>query len=302
MFALRGTSIEFEQSTNLRRALDEGVDAVIIGDSTLHYRDERDTDHRNIVEMLRGFVPSLSFVRLSNGAYMPDVYAPFCRRIARDARPPKIVILEVNMRSFSPVWDMRPMNQFEKEKITLAFHNTPYQFLLRPLMALKAFNFDVVTQKEYLEHPVTSGGDIVGQVKDFDNDSFNTFSEENLQKKFTLSYMYDLHAEHRKIQSIVECIEALKTVGVRTLFYITPVDWEAGVESLGTDFTTQLQRNVRVVEQAIQQHGGEVVDLSQLLSSADFNWRVDLYPNEHLAQRGRAIVAERLSHEVVSGK
>jgi hypothetical protein len=68
------------------------------------------------------------------------------------------------------------------------------------------------------------------------------------------------------------------------------------------DFTTQLQRNVRVVEQAIQQRGGEVVDLSQLLSSADFNWRVDLYPNEHLAQRGCKILAERLSHEVASGK
>jgi len=295
VFALRGADVHFAQNETLQQSLKDGVDVVFFGDSTLYFPAERDTDHRNTVTMVQDLAPSLSILQLYNGGYNPDVYASFSRSMARSGHPPKTAVFVINMRAFSPGWDMRPMYQFQREKTILAFTNTSYRFLLRPLMVFKAFDLNPVKQKDYLELPVMNGDQIVGKVKDFDNDSFNTFSEENLQKKMIFSYMYDLDPGHRKVVSIIECIEALDAAGTRMLFYITPVDWQTGVEGVGEGFTSQLQKNIRVIEQVIQTHGGEVLDLSRLLPSEDFNWRVDLYPNGHLAQEGREKLANRLA-------
>lgn len=299
LFASRGAGVHFAQNETLQQSLNEGVDVVFIGDSTLYFPAESDTDHRNTVTMLHDLTPSLSIVQLYNGGYNPDVYASFSRSMARSGHPPKTAVFVINMRAFSPGWDMRPMYQFQREKTILAFSNTPYRFLLRPLMVFKAFDLNPVKQADYIELPVTNGDQIVGKVIDFDNDSFNTFSQDNLRKKTIFSYMYDLDPEHRKILSIIECIDALEAAGVRTLFYITPVDWQTGVESVGEGFVPQLQKNIRTVEQAIQEHGGEVLDLSRLVPTEDFNWRVDLYPNGHLAQNGREKLANLLARWLV---
>jgi hypothetical protein len=187
------------------------------------------------------------------------------------------------------------MYQFEREKTILAYDSAGLTFLLKPLMVLKAFNFNPIDNQTYLESPVVVDGATLGNVWSFTNSSFNEFSEENLRKRFIFHYMTDIPPTHRKLLSLADCAETLGGAGVRSLFYISPIDMETASMSVGPDFVAKVERNVALLRQSIESHGGECLDLSAFIEAKDFGWREDVYPNEHLSENGRARIAVRLA-------
>ena len=82
------------------------------------------------------------------------------------------------------------------------------------------------------------------------------------------------------------------------MFYITPIDYEAGEHSLGRQFSKRVGQNIVVLQSEMAKGGCSVLDLSNLLSSDAFDWRADLAPNEHLNFKGRKRLAAKISETI----
>ena len=108
------------------RAVSGKMDIVFFCDSTNFVYSMQDTDQRTISQMLQGLISEREILTIDHGAFSMDIYLAFCNYIIRSGNKPNVVIISVNMRSFSPAFDQRPNWQFEEERF---FLNYP---LLRP--------------------------------------------------------------------------------------------------------------------------------------------------------------------------
>jgi hypothetical protein len=146
--------------------------------------------------------------------------------------------------------------------------------------------------------PVYNGDQQVGIVKDFEKVLSEDPTSENVANSFIYFYLYQLNADHRKLQSMVELVELYQTNGVDVIFYISPIDYQIGEHYFGEKFTEQVAQNVAVITAALQEKDAVLLDLSFSLTSDFFNWIG--YPNEHLNEKGRNFIAQRLSQELSS--
>jgi len=283
----------------LERRLREGVDVVYMADSSNRAYSPQDTDRRPISTMLADELGGAPLAAIGHDAYQMDVYLAYCRFITRQVRPPAAVVIPVNMRTFSASWDLRPAWQFEKERFVLAgpFRRSIYQALYKPLGVFKAVKPSEVSPQEYYDSPVYDGAEKVGVVRDFDNPSYRNVTGERIARKLVFHYMYELAPEHRKVRSMVEIPRLLAARGVRSIFYVTPIDHETGRRYLGERFSQRLEANVALVLSLLQAEGAETLDLSTALGAGDFCWK-PYYPNEHINQRGRSLVARRLARTI----
>ena len=113
---------------------------IYLGDSSLFTSTPQDKDKRSIPEMLQELLPQYSMGSIMHEAYNLSNYLHFCRYMIRKEYRPKIVIVPITMRTFSPHWDMRPSWQFEKEKLFLLCNNSVLLHIFyKPLAILKLF-------------------------------------------------------------------------------------------------------------------------------------------------------------------
>ncbi len=273
------------------------ADIIYFGDSTINWAAKDDVNQESMPGLLQRLLPQNRVVKITHASYQMDVYEAYAEYMVRREYRPKVVIIPINLRSFSPEWDLQPLWQFEKEKLTLAMKDTFWMKFYKPLCVFKYFE-PRRTRFEYEQAAVFDGDNFVGRVRDFDNADFRIFSDENMKKKLTFRYMYPLTAEHRKIKSLLHTAELFKAQGIDAIFYITPVDWQTIQKYLGQNSTARIAQNVAVIKNALALQRLDVLDLSLTLSTEDFSWRQDgqgpYYPNEHLKLRGRLIVVKNL--------
>lgn len=284
----------FNEFTRLNIHLAKKTDIVFLGDSSVYTVIPADNDKQTIAEMVDGMMPGLTLVEISHAAYHMELYLEFCRYISRQANRPKIVIIPINMGTFSAEWDMRPEYQFEKEKIILrgGFKKHLVLAFSKPLAVFK-YNFFPITRKEYLEAPVFRGGEQVGKVEDFNHSGFKQFTRQNIKKKIISRYMYTLKQEHRKVKALVEVAEVLKRCNIRALVYIVPVDHETCDSYFPGEFNSRLTGNVELIRSLLAARGIKLLDLSSALPADVFVY--GNYPDEHVKENGRRRVAERIS-------
>jgi hypothetical protein len=278
------------------RAVSGNMDIVFFCDSTNFAYSVQDTDRRSISEMLQDKVPDRQIITIDHGALNMDMYLAFCRYIRRSGGRPNAVILCLNMRSFSPVWDRRPNWQFEKERFLL---NHPLlRPFYKPLGVFKAISANEISMEQYNATKVYCDEDAVGTVQEFEFIGLdpNTATEEHVRKTIILQYMYPLKPDHRKLRSMLEIVETLRSIGARPVFYMTPLDIETGQRYLPGRFRERIHANIECVTTLLRSRNVEPLDLSTCLPASDFAWT--RFPNEHLNQHGRSRVADYLAETV----
>ena len=129
-----------QQIRRLKHYLDNKADILYLGDSTIHHYSPQDLNRGAISEMIQDILPHYSIGRISAAAYNMDLFAEIVKYASYHHHDPKIIIIPINLRSFSPEWDMRPEYQFEKEKLflTLARHNLLFKFY-KPLSVFSIY-------------------------------------------------------------------------------------------------------------------------------------------------------------------
>lgn len=280
--------------------LDEGIDILYLGDSTLWHP----VGTQTTASMLQELLPARQVSELSHAAYGMDIYQSYISYMLRQKVRPALVIIPINMRSFSPEWDQRPGYQFTREKRILAMGIPLTRLFGRPLGLFGGYA-PAITQDEFLHSTVYAGREPIGEVQEFEGsvgaspleegggEQFVYYQEvpddADYQRLLTYYYMEQINPEHRKMQAMVDIAQALQAAQIEVIFYITPVNVELGDVYVGENFRQQFANNVAVVKAELATQGVELVDLSFDLAAYFFS------DTEHLRQPGKHYIAERLA-------
>jgi len=276
----------------LDRALSSPMDIVYFCDSTNFAYSMDDADKRPISGVLQDRLPDREVFTLDHGAFNMRMYLAFSKYIVREGRKPDLLIVPINMRSFSAGWDLRPNWQFEQERFLL--RHPHLRSFFKPLAVFKAVSTNEISVETYNRTAVHCANESVGTVAQFDFTEAECDApvDERIRKTLIFQYMYPLKPDHRLLQAMLEIVDVLSPIGVRPIFYITPLDMDTGEKYLPGSFRKTVTANVDVVKSLLRDKDATLLDLTQSLPAGDFSWT--LYPNEHLNQRGKSFVVERL--------
>lgn len=289
-----------EPVTRFQTLLDEGMDILYFGDSTLWHP----TGTQTTASMLQELLPARRVSELSHAAYGMDIYQSYINYMLRQDVRPALVIIPINMRSFSPEWDRRPGYQFTREKRVLAMGIPLTRLFGRPLGLFGGYD-PVITQNEFLHSTVYAGDVPIGAVQDFEGsvgaspldegggEQFVYYQdlpdEADYQRLLTYYYMEQVSPAHRKLQAMLDIAQALRAAQIEIIFYVTPVNVELGDVYIGESFRQQFAANVAVVKDELATQGVALIDLSFDLAAYFFS------DTEHLRQPGKRYIAETLA-------
>jgi len=295
---------EFPAIVNmLSKELQKENDIVGFGDSSVYFHAKEDDIDKSIFKILSGFYPQLSLHEFNSPAYHLDLYENMIRFFIAEHKNVKILIIPINMRSFSPQWNMNPGYQFEEENIAMKnYNNWIFRVFYKPLAVFKLF-LPKIKDHDYNNAIVYNGDKAVGRVKEFLSRRYSDWkSEKYIKDKFIFHYMYSLGKEHRKISSMLRINKMAKLNNINVIFYVTPIDYESGNKAVGPEFQRRINDNVSVIKKIASKEGFDIIDLSLTLKASYFSWRTDLKgdfsPNEHLIDKGRLFVANKLKEKI----
>lgn len=284
------------------RYLTQGVDVLYLGDSTLMLPVGEVTTG----EILQELLPERRVGQIAHPAYGLELFHDYAAHTNRHGASPQTLVVPINLRSFSPAWDMRPAFQFTKESRILAMGLPWARLLLRPLEVPGYFQ-PSISQQDFLDAPVYDGDVPVGQVRDFETlgagevlqeDAENAYrevqleDEETAQAVLTYHYMLNLEPDHRKLDAMVAMADLAARRGVNVIFYITPVNVEQGERFLGSKFAERFADNIRVVRSRLD---AAALDTVMLLNLAFDLPAYDFTDMEHLTEAGKEYVAAQIA-------
>jgi hypothetical protein len=87
----------------------------MFGDSVAERVSRNDSDKRSLAQMVSENVAPRTFMALTRSAHQPDIYEPLIRAMLLQPRRPRVLIVPVNLRSFSPQWMLSPDWHFAQE-------------------------------------------------------------------------------------------------------------------------------------------------------------------------------------------
>jgi hypothetical protein len=297
-----GSYCSFPEMKAVQKSLRHDTDVIVFGSSVNQSCADGDTDRRSISQMIDSFLDDIDVAGISHAAYHLDVYAEYISYIAQTGKKP-IVIIPINLRSFSPEWDLRPNYQFIRERsllnpfASIRFNGVPFLgFSMYPWTGsseLKSISMD-----EYYETPVFHSTRCVGKVADYDFTSGsvsdgNYDGDSEMLKGFVYHYMQPLHQNHRKLISLSRICGIGNDHGLTVVTYITPIDYQSA-EKMGIEGFSGFQRqNIEIIQSVMMRHGSAAIDLSMALDSSHFDY--EYRPCEHLNMMGREAVARELA-------
>jgi len=283
-----------EPLKNFEKCLKARPDVIHFCDSCNTWIDQHDSDRRPISELLNDRLVGKRVGRIDGGAYHLELYEAFVDLLIARQEHPELLIIPINLRSFSSEWDARPSYAFEAAKQQLRQADNRLALAISPL--LKTLQWETDSTKSIAAFKRTSvfdGDECVGTVDDFENARYDHPSPELVRNKFIYHYMYSLTPEHRKLVAMRNIARKAAENNLQVVFYVTPVDCETGTSCLGDRFVEHVKQNVNVLRSQLAGTSATLVDCSSSLDARAFSW--SQYPNEHLNELGRSFVAETLA-------
>lgn len=277
----------------LETYLRAGNHIIYFGDSVIQNSPSSDTDHDSIVRMLERMRPGYAVGDLSHPGYHLGIFAAEMGYISRSSSKPEGVVVPIQLRSFSPEWDLRPENQFERDIFSLTDSTQFVSLFYQPLAIFRAIDANSVPYGDFLTSPVYRGTTRVGTVNDFESMKRGPVTPEKIKQDYIYKYMYDLNLGHRKIVALRDLMETAARAGVDLYIYIAPIDYQGGIKYIGADLTKQVSANADLICRVVTDHSLPCLNLAFSLSSDYFDYPE--YPNEHMNQQGRLFVATQLS-------
>lgn len=264
-----------------------------LGDSVLERVAHQDTNRRPLAAMMAAEVESrdgTTFSTLAHSAYNPAIQLEMLRCLARLPAHPDIILLHLNLRCFSPQWDLHPLWQFDDETTALRrFAHNPK----RGAGQVRVLKNSPDLYPRYDATPVCYPESSCKTLGEFRALSLTHPSDEERQLRrwrelFIFHYLHRLEKEHRKAVQLGQLLALCRKMSLRVLTYITPINWEAGTRLVGARFDEVVTGNIAVLEAVISRHAGggvEHLNLSRQSPSAHFFHDND--PTEHLNEEGR---------------
>jgi hypothetical protein len=281
------------------------AEVLLLGDSVAERVSWSDFDDRTLVQFIILNLKGMAdIVAVSYGGFTLKVFYHFVLALEKMKNRPGMVVLPINMRNFSPQWDLEPAWQFQEEvELINGFISNPLMSpslnqLKNEVLPTEMFNAFDATPVNYNLSPLNR----IGHFRLLINSTPAT--EE--QKKFRLSqifiyhYTHALMREHPKVMFLENTLKLLQKMGIPFFAYLTPLNAKAGERLIGNSFSNALHDNVRVVSDLVDSYCTDGISVfknwSEMLDSKYF-----FYPDnatEHLNEIGRCILASSIADEV----
>lgn len=291
--------LRFSSLEDLADLLKGKADIIYLGDSVLLQADADDRNKAAISDYLGELLPECRIKLIAGRAFHPGVYEAICSYILASGERPRTIIIPINLRSFSPSWDKRHIYQLNDE-IRLLSNPCLYHFWFKPLEIFKA-RLDA-SRDELESSNVFDDRRLIGTVASIlkeMNDHPADAPDSLKRKSIAFLYLYRLDDSHRKVRSLINIVSMLHKSGVQSILYVTPLDYRLCASYYGDDFRPRVEKNIEVIKSSLKSQDIAVLDLAFSLESEFFSH--SYYPNEHLKESGRRLVAEKLA-EVIHKK
>lgn len=282
----------------------KGADILFLGDSVVERISWNDTDKRTLDRMTAdALAGKKSLICIAQAAYHFEVYYHLLSVLRYMGKKPELVILPINMRCFSPQWDLNPAWQFAEEIEALRAYAEN-----RRIPAIRN-NADALTYSETelnleFEFPFTDLkriGQFIYLIKNIPADPQGKFYRR--KQIYILHYLKTLAPDHRRLVYLGNTLDLLEELQVRVLVYITPINYQGGVRHVGGGFMEGIRSNAAIMHEFMRPYLEtslvRFMDLQEFLESEHFFHADEL--TEHLNQSGRAKVVQALVHEIENG-
>jgi hypothetical protein len=288
----------FPSRLRLDEILADRADTVALGDSTMRWTNPEEPDKRTLADFLQDALPTRRLRLLQGDGSRLLVYEYHVRYLAESPAKPRDIILPINLRSFSPIWDEKPGFQARIEILRFRWGDTFALGLLRPMATFGIYKLNPISLSEWGELPLYRGDRYYATLSEALLGEGPWAKLPLIERTFVANYMNPIRSDHRLLGSLTRLIQECHERGVHLLLYLTPIDLESGLQSAGEDLRTQVRKNVAVIQATAKNAGEEILDLTEILRAGDFDWARTQKPNEHLLERGRRIVAQRVAQEL----
>lgn len=261
---------------------------LFVGDSVAERISNLDKDKRTLAGMLNNnFSGKDKMLSISHSAYNLRMYDSLLQCFKILKYRPKAVIVPINIRSFSPQWCMEPDWKFEKEldiiNSFLSDNIQGFDYKFEFLDTNVKFALTTFTQRKQFKDVI----DIKG--KDEASDLF--------RKKliFIYHYTYQLNQQHELLKYFTNIINLARTLNIKLFFYVTPINYQAGLDLVGESFLKIVRSNLNIIRDIFlsEAHSGVHFENYLELLPKDNFFNEDS-PTEHLNQIGRKILANTI--------
>lgn len=289
------------------RPTGDAAPAVLAFGDSVHLRSSHDDiDPTPLGQMLEAaFTPFGGAVSIAFSAFNLQLYADFATLLEMNRTRPRLVLIPINPRSFSPQWFCNPAWRFDAVRPLFAALAADPSAPLGPVpdvLETPGFYDEYLTREvDYPLSPLRTIGEFQAAVR---HRPANTSEiRERLRTIMIYHYTHPLRQDHPLLDSFTNLLRRLRRLGVEALPYITPVNRGLGRELVGPGFDRILSTNLRTVEGRAAQESAQVADWSDMLGPEAFFHAGS--PTEHLRLSGRVALrdtllrsaAARLSHE-----
>lgn len=239
---------------------------------------------------------------IAGSGYHSGVFEQFSAVLATLHARPRIAIVPINLRTFSPTWDLNPLYQFRPEIGLLSkFEVNNPNYRLKNAVSGSGLDSRSVLLKCDGQKSIT-----LGDFLDTTNLHPKMGSKEwkaRLKMIFQLHYACPLCAAHRRLRSLKQTIRLLNRMGVTVYSYITPINYEAGLEYYGDSFVRVVEENISTLQREILSAMPSLPDdkagLGFRLDNFALQFSRDVFftphnATEHLRFEGRDFISRRI--------
>lgn len=295
------------QIKNHMKTFKKRNELLILGDSTMIYNNDLGKKTSETQPMKDILVNKLSpdyDVEVDSGsAYLPAYYYGIVKLMEVNKTFPKKVLLPINLRSFSPSWEINPKySHWQIISVIKEFLDQEYN------EQVDFYNCDkLVDWVDFLNLDKKFYLTTITKIREFEKVlESRPKSKEDKQIKMSLiyiyHYLYDLTHEHRQLKLLINSINMLTKNNVEVIPYIVPINYEACCKYLGDNFVNCVSKNIEVIRREVKQkcNGLDIIDYSKRLE-AKFFPHFDEY-TEHLNYEGRLCFSDILVNLINGGR
>jgi len=282
---------------------------LFLGDSTVVRGSYLDDDRRSIPEMLQGLLgKEIKVLSLAKGAYHTGIFYHLINMLNRTLNKPRLIILPINMRSFSPQWHLCPKYQFlsEIEHLKRNYKNNSSN------LRCKIKKYRMPFHEIQVEYPMTTFR-TVGEFEECLKSKPNEYYLQ-IERRKQLSiyfYLHKLTSNHPKLESLKDILKLVRKLDIKILLYITPVNYLAAGKNVGKNFHKHFSYNLSILKTMLKNENVLIID-NESFGEEEFRNTFKVctdfanslgreyffhaeFLNEHLNEKGRTFLAEHIS-------
>lgn len=226
----------------------------------------------------------------SRAAFGPRMYLALVAALERQQVRPHAIVVPINLRSFSPHWELQPSWRFGPERAML---ETGIHAPIRALAVFKV-DFGSTSYEAFRDAPVIVDGRYMGPLGVLDPPLGAGFGSVGNPRGACLArYATDVRRSSQ-FGLLDSLFSRLASFEVPVVLYLTPVDLEYVGDFLDDREMAAVHGNLSILRSQLERSRLPWLDLAGSLSRDAFD-HPEEFPHEHLRQPGRELVADRLA-------